>query len=248
MKTRQFFTDHMHLNDEGAALYVDAIVLEKTDLLPEKMRQHVEGCEPCQRRIIELRDLMKEMGYTPALPHPYFSSTVRMHSIPPVVYRIAAVIAVAGLLAAGYYTLVHVSSAPSGLTQTTMPEQTPTIPADTEKIIPVPVPRQQEPLLAENFVESDHLEDLVHTEFRSETAEVLSPLNDAVVQPPILFRWKHMEGTITLKILSNKERTLFSKKVSGDSCLVTMKFANGLYYWKLESEKELLFAGKFLVR
>lgn len=48
-QTEQFFTEGGHLDEEGIALYVDALKLEKTSELQEKILRHVRGCQRCRR-------------------------------------------------------------------------------------------------------------------------------------------------------------------------------------------------------
>lgn len=247
MNTKHFYTDLHHLSEEGAALYVDAIFLEKLGRLPEDLRRHTEGCEQCQRKVVELREMMKEMAYSPALPHPYLDRIAREPAVPYALYRMAAVIAGVGLLAAGYYALVTDTPAsspsvsgqipndvPSSSEQTTAPQRSTTSPVDL-------------PVLADNFTESPNLEDLVKNEFRSTTAEILAPSIGGVVQIPVTFRWQHIDEPVTVKILNNKEKVIVTAKTDGDALVHRTTLAPGLYYWKLETEDELVFVGKFLV-
>ncbi len=251
MKTYEFFTDRHHLTEEGVALYVDALRLERTVELPAEIRIHVEGCEECQRQIVESHEMMKEIRVDTSGPHPYFDRQVREPGVRYTPYRIAAAVAGVALLAAGYYAIVSRDSSPPAYTEQ---EQIPSV-QQTEQNHAQSIPEESkpegivaEPVLADNFTESPNLEDLVQTDFRSTSVEVLSPLNGDVVKTPIRFQWKTSEEEMTLKILTNKERTVLSNTVTGDAFIVDRKLAPGLYYWKLETKKELIYTGKFLVR
>jgi hypothetical protein len=251
MKTYEFFTERHHLTEEGVALYVDALRLERTEELPAEIRIHVEGCEECQRQIVESHEVMKAIRVDRSRPHPYFDRQVREPGVQYTPYRIAAAVAGVALLAAGYYAIVSRDTTPPSMTQ--QEQSAPIRDADSNRTNaapdkPEPNNTVSEPLLADNFAESANLEDLVQTDFRSTSIEVISPLNGDAVHAPIRFQWKATVEEMTLKILTNKERTVLSETVTGNALTVERKLAPGLYYWKLETKKELVFTGKFLVR
>ncbi|MHB1051395.1 MAG: hypothetical protein ACYC09_15050 [Bacteroidota bacterium] len=251
MKTYEFFTDRHHLTEEGVALYVDALRLERTAELPAEIRIHVEGCEECQRQIVESHEIMTAIPVDKSTPHPYFDRQIREPAVHYTPYRIAAAIAGVALLAAGYYAIVSRDTSPPVITQQDQSSSPREPDANYTNAVPdesTPNETGSVPMLADNFIESPNMEDLVHTDFRSTSVEVISPLNGDVVQTPIRFQWKASEEEMILKILTNMERTVLSKTVAGNAFTVERKLAPGLYYWKLETKKELVFTGKFLVR
>lgn len=241
-KTDQFFTDQ-HLNENGIALYVDALMLERMESLPEELRRHVEQCDECKHHIMQVSGLLR--GQSPDIPkqHPYFdrpASTVK--NATPWLRAAAAVVII---LAGGALFLLlqnPKTTEPSGTTHIQSPEQHP--PQETA------AQQGKEPntLLADNFTPSPNLDDLIVSDFRSEAAEAVTPSNGETVRPPITFRWITAARQVKLKILSNKEIPLMTAIVAADSFIVTKKFDPGLYYWKLEEEDELLFIGKFFIR
>ena len=258
MNTNHLFTEpdatnHRHLTEEGVALYADALLLQRSDELPTSLREHVEGCLECEMQIMGVYEISKKLGpVSVSTPHPYFDRESSGNKVRELAaryttyYRIAAVIGGAALLAAGYYALMNGSThEPTIISQQNKPAQQTVV----EQPKATAAPKQETAqLLADNFAESSNLEDLTHGEFRSTTVEVLSPSVGQAVRQPIVFQWKNMDEPVTIKILSNKERTLVSSTVKGNSYTFKKKLSQGLYYWKLESEKELLFVGKFLVK
>jgi hypothetical protein len=109
------------------------------------------------------------------------------------------------------------------------------------------VSKQQ--FFADNFTVSPDLENLVNAHSRALSIQVLSPLNEENFKERILFQWKaDADDRLTLKILSNKEKTLQTVSVRGSRYVFSQKIPPGLYYWKLESKDELLYLGKFLVK
>jgi hypothetical protein len=250
MNTKSFFSANNHLSENGIALYVDAIKLERIDSLPAAIVHHVEGCEECKMQIMEVTELLANEQYDKTMDHPFFGPKKYPFSTFSGIYRIAAVFVIAAFIGTIYYFFAN------RMVESTQNKQSVTI----EKPIynPVPgdslpvnqkqfIPKPTNELLAANFEPSPNLEDLVQTQFRSTTIEVISPANGETVQSPITFRWKLYDKRLTIKILSNKELTLVSSTLSRDSFTASKKFGPGLYYWKLETDDELLFAGKFLV-
>lgn len=249
MTTNSFYTDRMHLTEEGVALYVDAIKLKRTAELPEEMLQHVEHCLDCQMQIVELNETLKGVVYDSSEKHPYFDA-VREPKVQygVIAYRIAAVLAGAALLGIGYYYITSNNSVA-------------TTPVLVEKETPIQMEQKQEQKttqettvkktnrdFAANFVESPNMEDLVQTQFRSISVEVITPKAGDIVKQPVVFRWKGMNEPLMLKILSNKERVIASAQSLTDSYTAAKTLPPGLYYWKLETKDELVYAGKFLVK
>lgn len=248
MQTSSFFTDQ-HLSEEGISLYVDALKLQRVGELPEELRVHVESCAECQLQIVEVHEMLKEEIYDTSAPHPYFDKQkVREPIYRYGVYRIAAAVAGAALLGIGYYSIVSRETP----VQTVAPQtttQNSTITQEPSRTEPQqPSKNNGSDLLAEHFTESPNLEDLVHGEFRSTSIQALFPVVGKVASQPIVFRWKDNDEPITLKIVTNKEVTVASTLVRGDSYMLKKNLPPGLYYWKLESKDELLYVGKFIVK
>ncbi|MEW5800106.1 MAG: hypothetical protein AB1728_13990 [Bacteroidota bacterium] len=247
MNSTSFFTDRMHLTDEGVALYVDALKLQRTSDLPKEMLKHVSHCPDCQLQIVEVHEMMKNDLYDASMKHPYFDTVVHEPAVRygASLFRIAAIVTGAALLGFGYYFATNNTTVqtPPAIVQHETPKMDQTnVPAKEPPV------KEQEQLLADNFSESLNMEDLVRTQFRSISVEVITPDVGEVVQQPVQFKWKDVGEPLTLKILSNKERTLISTQVTTNSYTAQKKFAPGLYYWKLETKDELIFVGKFLVR
>ncbi len=238
--------------EEDIALYVDALKLDRVGELPAKLLKHVEGCDDCKAKILALHEMMPNEMYNTETKHPYFDRTKQE----PVVhylftpYRVAAAVAGVALLGAGYYYI-----ATSHSPQTIASRQTQTQSTLSDQEIRKENGKSQtadksstKDLLAANFEPSSNLEDLVQNEFRSTSIEALSPVVGKVVSQPITFKWKNYEGQITLKVLTNKEINIFTSSTEASSLTMKKSLSPGLYYWKLETEDELLFVGKFIVK
>jgi hypothetical protein len=65
-----------HLTEEELALYVDAIFLDRADMVEDRIRDHVMQCHRCKKELLEIRDLTegdKEAGQMKE--HPFFGRT-----------------------------------------------------------------------------------------------------------------------------------------------------------------------------
>jgi|GEM_PF-4064867 len=67
----ELFGEEGHLNEEGTALFVDALFLGKTSRLPGAIRDHVSSCERCRKEVTGLFDLVSEnRALYPPVMHP----------------------------------------------------------------------------------------------------------------------------------------------------------------------------------
>ena len=105
---------------------------------------------------------------------------------------------------------------------------------------------------AANYIVSDNLEYLIDQGYRNNNIiKVLSPKDGITVTDEILFKWvSETEEQLYLKILNNEEDVLHKFTPKKNQVLFNItesKLDPGLYYWKLESDEELLQLGKFFV-
>lgn len=213
------------------------------------IQTHLERCSNCRTHIVLLRSFYAHLQtHISGLPTERdiqeanriiattrIAQPIRFH------YKIAAVIACAALIGAVYYLGLEFRD--------TLPHsQT----VQNESLIEISKPSDHRPLpagqmIADNFSPSVHLEDLVQTVFRSAAIDVITPTIGEVVHQPVQFTWNIAASSLTLKIVSNHEKTLLSTQVQSHSYVMKKKLSPGLYYWKLETDTELLFVGKFVV-
>ncbi len=65
----------------------------------------------------------------------------------------------------------------------------------------------------------------------------------------ILFEWKTAKWKhFNLQVLNNRCRTVFERDTYTTRVRLTTPLPPGIYYWRLRTEKETLFSGKFFVR
>lgn len=247
MKTTNFFENNEHLSETGIALYVDALKLERVHDLPRTILQHVEQCDECKMQVMQVAEIMKEEVIDKSVKHPYFDGEKETSSPFSIIYRIAAVVIIAAFAGTMYYVLTDKSAdEETGITEQQVPNNIPVDSITAEKKQSPPKPPSN--LFAANFEPSPNLEDLVQNEFRSSMIEIVSPKNGTVVPQPVILQWKNSGQKITVRVVNNKEVTIASVTMHGDRYTVKKKISPGLYYWKLETDSELLFVGKFLVK
>ena len=239
-ETMNFFKEDTHLSEEAVALYVDALKLKIVDQIPEAIRDHVSECAQCKIEIEDLFLLLEDEKYELEEPHPYYRPLSKWRKKGMfLAYRIAAVF----LLAIGIYGVfqMYLHKLDKNAEKNATPEISKiTITGDTSLV------KTDEKLLADNFAVLPSLEDLVKTEYRSSTVEIQSPALNADVGESIAFKWAHAPGKhVILKILNNAGKEVNLVRTEKNTYVFGGMLKPGLYYWKLESEDELLFVGKF---
>lgn len=107
-------------------------------------------------------------------------------------------------------------------------------------------------LYAANYVESPDLENVIGQAYRNGySLDVLGPKNGTTLSGAARFVWKtDLKKELTVKILSNGEKVLIEDSPGESGFLLDLtaeEFTPGLYYWKLETEDDLLHVGKFFI-
>jgi hypothetical protein len=240
--TGSHFDERGHLNEEGVALYVDALKLERTDHLPAQLRAHVAGCQECRVHVTGLYSLLADEPISRS--HPTLGSKAGAWTIPAAAYRTAAVIVtVVGILAA--YRFLGRETRP--IQQP--PEAAVALPATDSTPFPTPAAgrRTNHGEIAANFKPYEELEGLVGSELRGESFEVTSP-EELSSRERVSFGWKTAErGPWKLIVLDNGGKTVKECEVPSVPFVLEGPFKPGLYYWKVIRNDELAHVGKFRV-
>ncbi len=66
----KYFNPEGHLNTVGRSVYADAMKLEQVAQLPISLQKHVGKCTYCSSLIIVLYDIIEDIDYEEAIPHP----------------------------------------------------------------------------------------------------------------------------------------------------------------------------------
>jgi hypothetical protein len=235
------FDERGHLDEEGVALYVDALRLERTARLPEALRAHVAGCQQCRANVTGLFSLLAEEPLEAS--HPTLDNTASTWRIPPAAYRIAAMI----VGAIGIVTVVYFYTKTERPVQES-PQVATAVPRGTDSTSAASVARVERAAsqeIAANFRPYEELEGLVGSELRGESFEVTSPgeLSD---RRAITFSWKTAgSGPWKIVVLDNRGGIVEEAEVRSVPFVLNGPFRPGLYYWKVIQNDELAHVGKF---
>jgi len=109
--------------------------------------------------------------------------------------------------------------------------------------------------LADNFSTSPLYESLIESSMRSASFEVLSPENGTVFTPrnKITFEWQtdYNDGItlLLLQYVDQSDEILYQLEADASTNSLKMKdkLKSGRYYWRVETEGEILHVGWFLV-
>jgi hypothetical protein len=240
---KPFFTDRGHLNEEGVALYVDALRLERTERLAEHIREHVAGCQECRMEVTGLYSVLREEP----LPHDHttLGRESRHWSIPASAYRIAAaIVAVAGIGALVYFLAPWSGEPQQAPPVTVAVPQAPDSAGTLETTAPE---RGEGRAIAADFRPDEELEGLVGSETRGEAFDVSSP-GERSPREAVTFAWVTSEqGPWSIVLLNNRGNVLRKAEVRSIPFVLKGPFKPGLYYWKVIRNDELSHVGKFRV-
>ena len=114
---------------------------------------------------------------------------------------------------------------------------------------PVPT-RDVRDLYAANFVPSESMELLLADQLRSTGLEVVEPVNESVKnwKNGIDFRWTGIEEVgLSIQLENNRGEQLYEQTIEGLAHKVELDLEPGIYYWRLESEEDLLMVGRLVL-
>ncbi len=260
-----------HVNDVMIALLSDSLMQQSdvTPDVPHDVLDHVDQCIECKDKIMDVVLFLQD----PNVGSTEESSVTRpIHrtgeTIPLTIPRknrhffqskIAAVFVAMAVTIAAFYLVYQTpltnnpdsdnpidgkNNTPITQTRKTTPPSSRIQPKATK---PTPTVRNTKPEDPRYSV-NPNLENMVDSRMRGVLPEALTPQNNSVQKGPIRFSWVNaFSNSHTLKIVNNRNNVVYSFPVSGDYLEIDAKLENGLYYWKLESENELLHVGKFFV-
>lgn len=237
-----------HLTEEGIAVCVDAIRANSFDDLPIRVLHHIDACVKCKNEILDTLPLVEEESYEDSK---FKNRLLKSVGLPAkdfsFAYRAAAVIIIGVSVGILVYLLqslkadrdLHFDS------KKTVEVQRDENKGDRSSEIGQVEQRGD---FADNFEISPTLESLVNSVPRSTSISVHSPKIGEKVKRGIAFDWAVDEaGVLRLKIFSNRGKELYSFARLKSRLLFNGALKPGLYYWKLEDEKDLLYVGKFFV-
>ncbi|MGD2091379.1 MAG: hypothetical protein PVH61_34700 [Candidatus Aminicenantes bacterium] len=265
-------TDEGHLSDEATALMVEALLHQEVTHVPEIILTHVEACRGCKDKVMEVATFLRNPDSAGQLKQKLLKKAKYRRDWHFYRGKIAAVFVVFVLLASAYFFIYNEPSFISRFlagpaankqdqkvrTETATPttnisadEKNPAADQgikDMNEIKANVGKRKNGGPPASRYRVNPNLENMIGSRVRSGLFEVLGPENGSVIKKPIHFSWKKaLASPHTLKIVNNKNQVLYNYLVQGSWFDFNERLAFGLYYWKLESQNELLYVGKFFI-
>lgn len=238
----KLFDENSHLNEEGVALYVDALNLNTFEQLPDPVLEHVSECVTCKLNIEELFQLLEEEVGKPEDQHSFFRPRPKLESLNrSIFYKIAAVL----LVGIGLYGIIRLG----------LPERNQTKTEGFTQIIPPPSTGidslskgTAKGPLADNYTVSPELEGMIGIHYRSSDIEVELPTVGEKIHGKVAFKWVWGEKEkVILRIVNNKGKEVVFAQTNEHGYEFSGTLDRGLYYWRLETANELLYVGKFFV-
>lgn len=265
-------TEDGHLSEEASTLMVEALLQGKITDVPEEVFTHVQACRGCKDNIMEVVTFLRNPDSAGELRRQITKKAKTRQDWYLYRGKIAAIFVVFALLVSAYFFIYKNPSflgrflAEPGTARQDQELQskntapTPEINA-TEKKAAVDQEledgneikanvgkKRNSQSLDSRYRVNPNLESMIGSRLRSGLFEVMAPENGSVIKEPIHFSWKKtLLQTHTLKIVNNKNEVLYIYSVKGGFFDFNGTLAPGLYYWKLESQNELLYVGKFFI-
>lgn len=259
----EFIKSDGHLSEQAIALYAEALHYAGPELMPAPVVSHVEDCLDCKASIMDVVELIRQEDLPALQDHPYFGN----HQIPGVAdpqekkagkgkggylfFRIAA-----GLLLVSAISIVLMI-----VIKNISPQKTPVSRQDTAGIHPEQQPPDsssrllkpaspEAPLIAEAFTPNPALEKLISGQTRAWNAKLISPLSGTNCKPgkAIVFQWEYPDGgSFRLRILNHAGSLQLEQETRETRLNINNLKKEGLYYWFLAAEDDLIAGGKFTI-
>ncbi len=217
-----YFDADGKLNDNGIALCADAVVLNRVEELPKKLREQLEESAECRKQVMALAELLNKENLKTEY-HPFFDRQAESGGGWSQFLKIAAVLLISIMI--GLVVYINID-----------PAQAPEVPP-TE-------------IFAQNFESNPFYESLVGQTLRTGVngAEIISPDIDEELNLPVTFEWTGMEEmTLHFQLLNNRAEAIYTETVTGFGITYDEPLDPGLYYWRLETDDQLIHVGRFTV-
>jgi len=270
------FLEDEHVNDEILALMADALLQDKFPLAPEDAMDHVDVCCDCKDKIMDVVLFMSNPMLVGVTDSPVTAPTGKNEPTlfaveKPRRYslfysgKLAAVFMAMAVMVSAYFVflsnpdvrlddgnIIGFQSDATLQAPESLKSGEPVITARESATKKIGNRRQdvikRDVLPPEAFRVNHNLERMTGSRVRSGGPTVTFPPDGWVKDGVLHFDWNPAPASsYTLKIVNNKNQVLYSFQVSGNSLVMDTPLADGLFYWKLENDHELLYVGKFFV-
>ena len=251
------------------ARYIDALGAGTTAALPGKLLDHVESCPHCQGQILDVHFHLQDPLRRPdtAWARKILAGNKRRSAWLLPSARIAAAAFAFILLSALIFFLPRPPLSDPRPGNTTRLSPAPEIPVPDQPLAGKKIGVEagnsgagRSPGSHANnrkgagtdkspaFAVNPNLESMVGSRSRSFLIEVHSPPNHVTLSGEITFAWKEFSREpLNLVIVNNRNETIFKNAAGKGVFKFHDTLSPGCYYWKLESENDLFYVGKFFI-
>jgi hypothetical protein len=254
-----------HLNDEGIALYVDALILNREGILSIEIHEHIQICHQCKEEAFALYAVMqKDNIIQNTVNHPCFDES-RVDTTKKFMagsfFKMAVVIIL--ILSIGtlmYYITSHFHRSHVSYITVNHPlinkakniESQQNLKDTVIVAVQKDSPKLSNTRLASTLKKSALYESLIVSQYRNADIEVsFPPLNYSFhSKQDLVFKLNgDISASLVLIIFDNQGKKLIEiNDISNKNIFITKKLFYGLYYWKLMKEDNVIQMGKFFVK
>jgi len=257
---RNFFRSDGHISDVFTAICSDRLREEREDLIPAEIRSHLERCESCRSSVLDIFSATLSSVESSGQELSIFNNPVPVRR--SFSYRLSLRTAATFLVLAfitGIYLIMDnnepvsikvvnkgmsivVSNPDTKIQHKDLIQKTHSG-SNSRKEVAAPSRKAPDP-----FTNNPNLEYMVDSPHRGRLIHIISPEFRIIDSGKIMFKWEnHIDKELKLKILNNRNETLYTFKVKGSKVEFIGNLSPGLYYWKLEDKESLYHVGKFLI-
>lgn len=244
-------TDQTHLSPREVEDFADELIAKVVHVLPAERRAHLADCLACRNEVIFLYRINLNMQEDPAEVSATAGTLQSLPGIrtpdrlkggtwwPRMAAAIAIVVGCGAFLA--YLALRH-NADPAASPQVAVKEGERSSLSTGERDMRLA-------LLRRNSEPSANMEDLISSPFRGASIRIVAPRGGDTLQLPYTLKWERA-GTslLTLRVETNREEERIRSQTRESSFTVQDTLTPGLYYWAIEEDGSLVFAGKFYVK
>lgn len=257
-----------HLTDESISRYVEVLQSEDWDSLPEEIQQHIDTCDDCHGEAMDLYAIVSHVSEASDAQRIKPKSEARVFRLR--IMRWAMVAVLAGLSFYLYRYLdrpkpIDNIEIDSPIANDPGQEKDPDQVIESDSSTPTPKKEEAEKppksttpaserdvrvLYAANFVPSESMESLLGDQLRSTGLELVSPASEKVQnwKAGIDFQWSGIaEAGLSLQLENNRGDRLYEQPVAELKHTMRIELEPGIYYWRLESEEDLLLVGRLVL-
>jgi len=258
---KEYFGNEGHLTDISIGISADRLNENRENRIPEEIRSHLEMCEFCRNAVMDIYIATMAPAEKKAPVPEMFSAPepVKKPFLFSPALRTAATLLFLVFAAAVYLVIDH-----RGLVRQLSPElpdqgieisagpSAGDHPTGIDIVVTKKDAENRKPTASpahDPFRDNPNLEYMVNSHHRGRMIHIISPETRELENGKIIFRWEnHIDKNLILKILNNRNETVFRSKARGSRVEFTGNLAPGLYYWKLEDSENLYHVGKFTIK